>query len=476
MDAEAASLTRFLPNELVSAVLSFLEVGHRSVASAVCVRWKRCAGEAPFSPSASLTVAVDVEEGDPRPELERRRREGRLYKPLGPRAAELEPRALSAAAAAAVLRSPACRTLHTLRLTVLYATEPSASSAGADGDGCETDALSALLAAAPSLRRLELSAPCETARALRAAASRLRLADSLPSLRELFLTAEGGALCPFDSEGPPPAHPALEVLGAHAALPRAEDARGTLLERLPSLRRVHSLRTESPGALSALARAGVRARCLSAVDADLSEPAAAADLAAVLRPSAFAPEAEPSRLYLCSCALPEAGEAPSFDGLESVYVACCTIREGTLRWLLGGAHAATLGRFTLKADLVDVGPACLGETLAALRPAARVSVGWPASWGAGRLEEARRALGPRGLEFDCLPPRGPSRYFSVSSPERPKRPAAGHSRDAAASDRVVNVAAVAGAEAGAGSGLPDDIASQLVAPPPLPFEKLDLVF
>eukprot|EP00741_Cyanophora_paradoxa_P019882 tig00021176_g19188.t1 len=143
-----------LPTEVLAVCFGFLDVGDRCRAGRVCSAWRAASLEPPLVAADVWTEMLGWHW---------------LRGPAGIRPFE---RALSE--------------LRTARLTVLFAAEPRPPRPAAD-DPPESAALAQALAAVPQLTRLEISAPFEPPGAFAEIARRLRLCDTLPSLRELRL-------------------------------------------------------------------------------------------------------------------------------------------------------------------------------------------------------------------------------------------------------------------------------------------------
>eukprot|EP00741_Cyanophora_paradoxa_P003769 tig00000093_g3663.t1 len=314
--AEADAPTYALPRELLSAVLSKLDVRQRAVASRVCRRWRAAALEPPHSTELSLVVVGDVREGDAREAAEAllaffRARRPWPASPLADALAALllelgamAPRALSVGEAAALLAGPLCAGLARLRLAVLLRARAASEAAQVDLSAfCLEDALRA---AAPSLRHLDLRFPAEMESRLEHVFARLApaFAERGAALRALALRGHEGAVhlsSPLEARDPrgaprgPPAPPPPP------------------LGPLPGRR---------PAPLAPLAAAGLRCRHLRLAAprgrrADLAAPGALAAAAALFRPYDFPADSGAAALRFEACDLPEdwgGPEARLFEG------------------------------------------------------------------------------------------------------------------------------------------------------------------
>eukprot|EP00741_Cyanophora_paradoxa_P003770 tig00000093_g3664.t1 len=382
--AEADAVTRVLPRELLSAVFSQLNVSQRAVASRVCRRWRAAALEPPHSTELSLNVAGDVRDEDPRPalrvqldELARLSRDSFAWQTLQAAVPDLErfaQAALSASAAAAVLRGPLCAGLARLELEVAFATRTLTGPASAGVDPALVCVDHVLAAAPPSLRRLHIAFPLERGDALMRSPPRVAAAlqQHAPDLAHLSFSCFGGPAI-VTPETPLPRLPRLEYMGALLYRPRAE----ALARLLPSLRRAYGIEvTDEPAALAGLAARGLACRflCTPAPRGsvlDLRAGGAFEAAAALFRPGAVPPEAGPAVLRLQRCELPDEWPRGAFDGVETLEIRDSRLSPALLRWVR--ERAGTLRDVTLACTHEDVTPAEVLAVLEALRPGTRAS-------------------------------------------------------------------------------------------------------
>eukprot|EP00741_Cyanophora_paradoxa_P024878 tig00000317_g24019.t1 len=427
--AEAPGL-RSLPSELLAAVLGHLTVRERAAAALVSRSWRTAAAAAPHTQPLELIAFGDCAEaadlGPARLALNRYV-EGTARRFMGEAADALAPlarRALAAGEAARALRAPLCAGASALRLVLLLADPegaPAGAGAGAGAEaGGEASPLAFLLAGAPpALESLELVLPATLyPAAVGRACALLDLGRCTPRLRTLALRAHSGVLGELPPESAPRL-PLLERVAAHVPLadgsPAAAEA---LLASLPALRRVDRVSTRTPEAeagasgarpvrpvaLAALAAAGVACGALAVgawgdCPTDLSAPEDATAVAALFRPAAFEEGPGPGPgsgdcggLALATALLPAEWPRGAFAGAESILLCDTPVHASTLRWLAGGAHAATLRELRIEASEVPLhataAPAT-GELLGLLDalPRARMWLFPPASWPESELEE-----------------------------------------------------------------------------------------
>eukprot|EP00741_Cyanophora_paradoxa_P019884 tig00021178_g19190.t1 len=379
-----------LPTEVLAVCFGFLDVGDRCRAGRVCSAWRAASLEPPLSASIELVVAADVWDGDVRLALAARAGRQWAGHSLNETLPPLEARALGGAVVQSVLSSAPCSELRTARLTVLFAAEPRPPRPAAD-DPPESAALAQALAAVPQLTRLEISAPFEPPGAFAEIARRLRLCDTLPSLRELRLRSGAPsagseeALGSLSSYTDLPAHPCLELLDCQ--LGAEESELEELPAALPALRRVREITVPGTRDLLRLAGAGVRfARC-ELLSADLSEAAASAALAACFRPGELPAGPPHPEVFFFSCRLDRWANPTPLPGARSLALHNCALSPSLLDWLAGGAHAATLRALVLSACPLAGGaaPADLVPFALRLPEGTQVTITLDGSWPAEGL-------------------------------------------------------------------------------------------
>eukprot|EP00741_Cyanophora_paradoxa_P021295 tig00021348_g20555.t1 len=373
MDGAPAAGIHALPRELLSAMLSYLDVRQRAVAGSVCKAWRAAALEPPYSSELSLAVFGDVPDGcargaaaallshllsllsvetgpPPCPALT-----ARMVAVLA-----TAPRALSVGAAAGVLGGPMCAGLLRLRLAVLLRPEAEAEHGQADADLAAFCLEAALRAAAPSLQHLDLHFPAAdtstypglwSSGPLDQIFARLApvFAERAARLRSLALRGSDGPVhLPSLDEARVPAMPELEYLGALVQSPKA----GALATRLPRLRRLWGVSLYAdPEGTAALAALGLRCRHLRVAGADLGRGGALAAAAALFRPGDFPPDSGTPAVVFGGCELAPGldWDDAYFEGALSVEVIDCYASENFLLWL--GERAASASFLRIECDL-----------------------------------------------------------------------------------------------------------------------------
>eukprot|EP00741_Cyanophora_paradoxa_P018558 tig00021070_g17917.t1 len=261
------------------------------------------------------------------------------------------------------------------------------------GDDLELELGVALSAAAPSLRRLELT--LESGVALESA--RLQLARSVPQLRELAVhfRRDGGR----EAISIQPAVFISALGGTHHRLRRADvslqldspSSWPSVSAAAPALTFVSKMRLlgSAAPALEALAAAGISTGDLHVVDANLAQDQSIARAVVAISRSA-------SSVCFVSCALPEewpdagagagAGATPAFAGTSCFSMLDCRITPRVLDALARTGLAESARTICIRAvDIVAEGLQCSGgdvveflQRMAHLRRAQlRISWAWP---------------------------------------------------------------------------------------------------